>query len=174
MPITYLIVAHLLADFTFQPKRLLKLKYASAFGTLIHVSIFALIAVILLLPYLEFWETWTVILGVSVVHFVTDVMKIRLTRNSKAYVLPFLLDQMIHLLSIVVGGLILRDLDVTFIEGSLYLNTFVWIGVLAAIYILFVIDILYVQKHESAKLIKSKLVAFSVGFLLYLAAAILI
>lgn len=174
MPITYLIVAHFLADFTFQPNRLLKMKYASAFGTFVHVSIFALIAVILLVPYLNFWQTWAVIGGVSMVHFITDISKINLSRKSKAYVLPFLLDQMVHLLSIIAGGLVLTQLDVTFTVGSLYLNNFIWLGVLSAIYILFVIDILFIQKRDSKKMINAKLIAFTIGFLIYAAAAILI
>ncbi len=174
MPITYLIVAHFLADFTFQPNRLLKMKYASPFGTLVHVMIFALISIIILVPYLDFWQTWAVIGGVSLVHFITDISKINLTKKSKAYVLPFLLDQMVHLISLIIGGLILSQLNVTFAAGSLYLNNFIWLGVLSAIYILFVIDILYIQKRESKKLINAKLLAFTIGFLIFMSAVVLI
>jgi hypothetical protein len=80
---------------------------------------------------------------------------------------------MIHLLSIIVGGLMLGELGVTFTDGSLYLNNFVWLGVLFAIYILFVIDILFIQERESKKLLNAKLAAFTIGFLIYISVAIL-
>jgi len=175
MPITYLIVAHLLSDFTFQPNRLIKMKYASPFGTLVHVSVFALVCVILLLPYLEFWQTWAVIGGVSVVHFVTDVMKINLSykQGRKDFPVAFLLDQAVHLLSIIVGGLVLKNLDVNFAEGSFYLNIYIWIGLLFAIYVLFILDILFVQKRDSKKILNAKIFSFTTAFLVYLFVAVL-
>ncbi|MFC1810633.1 DUF3307 domain-containing protein [Patescibacteria group bacterium] len=168
MPITYLIVAHLLSDFTLQPGRLLKFRYKSSFGTLIHVMIFALVAVILLLPYLEFWQTWAVIAGVTVVHFVIDVLKIGYIkgRGHNEYPFPFLIDQAFHLLSIIVGGLVLKNLDV-----SVSANFYMWIGILIAIYIIAILDIIFLQKPDKLEL---RLASYTIVFIFFFLAAILI
>lgn len=168
MPITYLIVAHLLSDFTLQPGRLLKFKRKTSFGSLIHVLIFTLVVVILLLPYLEFWQTWAVIAGVAVVHFVIDVLKIGYIkdRDHKEYPFPFLIDQAFHLLSIIAGGLVLKNLDI-----AVSANFYVWIGILVAIYIIAILDIIFLQKPDKLEL---RLASYTIVFMFYFLAAILI
>jgi hypothetical protein len=174
MPITYLIVAHLLADFTLQPKKLVQYKYKSILGNLLHVAIFVLLAILLLIPYLEFWQTWAVIGGIALVHFITDAIKIKTSYNSRFYTIPFLIDQFVHLVSLVIGGLILRNLYVEFRLDSLYLNAYVWITVLIAIYLAFVFYIIFIQKKNSASYLNVKLSAFTTAFIIYMLAAFLI
>ncbi len=174
MPITYLIVAHLLADFTFQPKKLIQYKYKSIFGNLIHVAIFILLTILFLIPYLKFWQTWAVIAGVAIVHFITDSVKIKASYNSRFYTIPFLIDQFVHLASLIIGGLILRNLSVNFRPDSLYLNAYVWIAVLIGIYLAFVFYIIFVQQKNSADYLNVKLSAFTTAFIIYMLAAFLI
>lgn len=166
MPTKLLIIAHLLADFIFQPKKLIEWKKRNLTGILVHVMIFVLLSLLLLMPFLKFWETWVVIGAIGLVHFLTDKIKISLLSKDKGYIIPFVLDQIIHLISIVVGARFIPDLGT---DLSIDLIIFF----LAIIYTIYIFFILFLQKTKSHNLIKVKIIAFTVAFSFFFAIAIL-
>lgn len=167
MPLKLLIIAHLLADFIFQPKKLIEWKKRNMLGILIHVLIFALLSLLLLVPYLIYWETWAVIGAISFVHFLTDKIKISVLLRYKGFTLPFVLDQAIHLASILIGMRYIPEISTSGLSDSLL------IFFLAIIYAIYIFFILYLQKSKSKELIKVKIIAFTVAFAAFFAIAIL-
>lgn len=167
MPLKLFIIAHLLADFIFQPKKLIEWKKRNMVGILVHVLIFALLSLLLLMPYLAFWETWAVIGGVSLVHFLTDKIKISVLLRYKGFTLPFLLDQAIHLVSILIGFRFIPEVSTSGLSDNLF------IFFLIVIYAIYIFFILYLQKTKEKGLIKTKIVAFTIAFVFFFAVAIL-
>ena len=110
MVTTYLIIAHLLADFILQSNRLVAWKMKQFVGVIVHVCIFAAVALIILFPYLTHWQTWAVIGGISFVHLIIDQTKINIALRYDKYALPFIADQALHFLSLVLGGYYLNQL----------------------------------------------------------------
>ncbi len=167
MPLKLLIIAHLLADFIFQPKKLIEWKKRNIVGILVHVFIFALLSLLLLMPYLVYWETWAVIGGVSCVHFLTDKIKISVLLKYKGFTMPFILDQAIHLASILIGARFIPEVATSGLSNNLF------IFFLLVIYGIYIFFILYLQKSKSKSLIKSKILAFTIAFAFFFAIAIL-
>lgn len=167
MPLKLLIIAHLLADFIFQPKKLIEWKKRNMLGILVHVLIFALLSLLLLAPYLIFWETWAVIGAISLVHFLTDKIKISALLKYKGFALPFILDQAIHLTSIVIGARFIPGISTSGLSDSLLIF---FLGLIYAIYIFFII---FLQKSKSKQLIKVKIIAFTIVFAAFFAIAFL-
>ncbi|MFC1599518.1 DUF3307 domain-containing protein [Patescibacteria group bacterium] len=167
MPLKLLIIAHLLADFIFQPTKLIEWKKRHFLGIFVHVLIFALLSLILLAPYLIYWETWVVIGAISLVHFLTDKIKIAVLSKYKKYVLPFLLDQAIHLASILIGAQFIPKVEFA-------ISDMLIIFFLLGIYLIYIFFILFLQKSKSKALIKGKIIAFTLAFASYFAIAILL
>lgn len=178
MTTTYLIIAHLLADFIFQPNKLIKWKMRSFKGVLFHVVIFAIASGLLLFPYLAKWETWMVILVISMIHFIIDQIKINIALKYDTYSLPFIADQAIHFLSLILGGYYLSTLEIslpnTWFFENLYTNLAVLFVVLMIIFVIYSADILFVHKAKSKKRKISKLISFSVVYIIYISAALLL
>lgn len=167
MPLKLLIIAHLLADFIFQPKKLIEWKKRNMLGILVHVMIFALLSLLLMMPYLMHWETWAVIGGISLVHLITDKIKIAALIKYKGFILPFILDQAIHLASIIIGARFIPEISTVGLSNSLLIF---FLGVIYAIYIFFII---FLQKSRTKKLIQVKIVAFTITFAAFFAIALL-
>jgi hypothetical protein len=166
MPLKLLIIAHLLADFIFQPKKLIEWKKRNFVGILVHVMIFALLSLLLMMPYLKFWETWVVIAAISIVHFLTDKIKISVLLKYKGFALPFLVDQAVHLASILIGARFIPTFNMA-------INNSLLIFFLIVIYAIYLFFILFLQKSKSKALIKEKIIAFTVAFAGFFAIAIL-
>lgn len=95
--------AHLIADFILQPYWLVKRKRQWD-GLLIHGGL--VLVMMLLLPIIEptALALWPVMLGITAVHIAADWWKVnRADRLVKSPILGFLLDQVIHVVTIVVG-----------------------------------------------------------------------
>ena len=142
MPLKLLIIAHLLADFIFQPTKLIEWKKRHILGIFVHVLIFTLLSLILLAPYLVYWETWVVIGAISLVHFLTDKIKIAILSKYKKFVLPFLIDQAIHLISILIGAQFIPKVEFE-------ISNMLIIFFLLVIYTIYLFFILYLQKSKS-------------------------
>jgi len=166
MPLKLLIIAHLLADFIFQPTKLIEWKKRHFLGVIVHVLIFALLALILLAPFLIYWETWVVVAAVSLVHFLTDKLKISLLKKYDEYMLPFIVDQLVHLGSIVIGAQFIPKVE-------FIISDYLIAGFLLGIYIIYIFFIIYLQKAKSKRLIKVKIAAFTVVFAVFFAIALL-
>ena len=75
-------------------------------GVLLHVAIFAAAALIILLPFLSQWPVWAVIVLLSVFHVALDQFKLTIANSSASdRFLYFIIDQILHFLSLWLAGL---------------------------------------------------------------------
>ena len=86
-----LLIAHLFADFPLQTNTLARLKEKHWFGVLLHVMVHMAVMALLLDKSNRYWA---LLLGIGVVHFVIDVIKL-LYPGAKG-IAYFLLDQALH------------------------------------------------------------------------------
>lgn len=100
-----LLLAHILTDFVFQPSSWVKhkRKYKITSG---YLYLHAFLAGFLTYLLLQQWELWPVALIVSVTHFFIDLWKLQKERDSLKI---FLLDQLLHLLVLLIIWLFLTD-----------------------------------------------------------------
>ncbi|MBD3360560.1 DUF3307 domain-containing protein [Candidatus Peregrinibacteria bacterium] len=124
MILSYLILAHLLGDFIFQPTKLVEWKIKKKKGIFIHSLIHFLITAILLLPFLIAGYFWLLIIifAISFIHFFIDSTKVKYgiknRKNGKAK--PFIIDQIFHFLVIFIAYLAISDIEITFPETLFY------------------------------------------------------
>ena len=93
-----LLLAHLFADFPLQSNRLARLKKSSIRGVLIHVLIYMGATALLLQQPFHYWP---LVLGLGLAHFTIDAIKIVYT--SQRAILSFVIDQIMHVATIVLG-----------------------------------------------------------------------
>lgn len=189
MIIPYLILSHLVADFILQPGKLINWKAKSAYGVLFHVVVFFLTALLFLFPYLIYWQTWAVIAGISVVHFLSDFTKVKIEKKKESFPLPFITDQLIHLLSLVAGGYILELQNFTVIGSrffeAIYSNWLIWFLIAFVIYVTYVLNVIFMQKayltsynlkareqKNRILIIQKKLATFTFVYIFFVAAAL--
>lgn len=176
MPTTYLIIAHLLTDFTLQSNRLVAWKTKQFRGVIVHVCIFTAIALIILFPYLIYWQTWTVIGAISVFHLIVDQTKINIALRYDKYAFPFIADQALHFLSLIVGGYYLSNLPLNlpneFFFTDVYTNKALISVVLTLIFVGYIIKILFFQKDRSLKMNTSKIISFTIVYIFYVGVAL--
>lgn len=96
-------MAHLLADFPFQTNLIFKLKKRSFLGVVLHGSIFLFFALFLSFPYLKYISSIFYIFLVWIFHIYVDWKRVKISNISKKQdnVWYFLLDQLIHFLSLI-------------------------------------------------------------------------
>ncbi len=96
-------LAHLLADFPLQTNLVFKLKKKSLLGVVLHASIFLIFALFLSLPYLKYVSSIFYILFVWIFHIYIDWARVKVSNVSREQdnVWYFLLDQLIHFLSLI-------------------------------------------------------------------------
>jgi|GEM_PF-899537 len=122
----YLLLAHLLADFIFQPTQLVAWKQKNWKGVFVHASILFVLSLLVFWPWIfegvsgprlaPFWENmnwWgiAILLVNAVLHFVLDSDKIHKEKQNHQYVKMFFLDQLFHVLVLIAA---------TFAIGYLY------------------------------------------------------
>lgn len=103
MVILYLILAHLIADFLLQPIKLVRWKMKSVKGIIVHTGIHAIISMILLIPYLNA-KTALIIIGLGICHGLIDRVKINASLKSDKLARYFIIDQILHLITILAAG----------------------------------------------------------------------
>jgi len=177
MATTYLIIAHLLADFILQSNRLVAWKMKQFRGVVVHVCIFAAVALLVLFPYLGYWQTWLIVGAISVFHLVIDQAKINIALRRDAYVMPFVADQMLHFSSLIIGGHYLNklsfELPSNFFFNNIYTNATAVSVVLALIFLSYILDVLFFQHNRTRKMNISKIASFVGIYIFYVAAALL-
>ncbi|WP_129633247.1 DUF3307 domain-containing protein [Candidatus Oscillochloris fontis] len=96
-------LAHLVADFMLQPLWLIQRK-RYWYGLVIHVGL-VLVCMLAIIPFEpRAAALWPVMMGISVVHFGADHWKIQYgDRMVRSPLLAFLLDQVIHAVTIIIG-----------------------------------------------------------------------
>lgn len=120
MILSYLILTHLLGDFVLQPSKLVHWKMRSHKGTLVHSLIHFFIGIILLLPFILNGYTWliTIVFTISLIHFFIDQAKISYSLRHDEKVRPFIIDQMMHLLAIMIVYFFLNQIPFVLPEND--------------------------------------------------------
>lgn len=104
----YLLLAHLLADFLLQPEALVRWKHESWKGIGLHGLIHFGISFLLLSPYLPSMNVLVALVAVAVAHFLIDWIKVYFEARVEHYLLPFLLDQVVHLSVLATAAYVLQ------------------------------------------------------------------
>lgn len=122
MIIAYAILSHLLADFVFQPGKLVQWKQHSKWGVLFHVAVHFLILLLVFSPFLLVGDTWLIYfsLGICFFHFFIDMLKVWYDNNHSKKLTPFLVDQFAHLSTILGAMLVVQacGCELTFLGDS--------------------------------------------------------
>lgn len=103
MIILYLILAHLIGDFVLQPAKLVQWKVKSITGIAVHTLIHFAVSLILIFPYLNL-ETAAIVLLLAIVHALIDLAKISKSLKSDKFVAYFVIDQLLHLITVIGAG----------------------------------------------------------------------
>ncbi len=95
----YLFLAHLLADFVFQPEALVAWKHKSWKGIFVHSLVLFVTGLVFFWPFVATVNLAGVgvLFGNAVLHFAMDAEKIRKERRGHGYVRLFFLDQSFHI-----------------------------------------------------------------------------
>lgn len=99
-----LLIAHLFADFPLQTNTLARLKEKRWHGVAIHVLIHVSVTALLIRDSLTFWP---LLLGIGVAHFIIDILKL-LCPATKG-IAYFLIDQMLHIITLVVAAYLVQQ-----------------------------------------------------------------
>lgn len=104
MILGYLIFTHLVGDFVLQPESLVEWKMKNVKGVLVHVLIHFIVGTAVLLPFIlhGYWWLICAVFVISFLHFWIDQAKINYNLKHDKKVRPFIIDQMLHLLAILV------------------------------------------------------------------------
>lgn len=153
MLLVYLILAHLLADFIFQPTKLVLWKIESKKGVFVHVLIHFLTTSLILLPFIILGNYWILIVAfvIAFFHFWIDQTKISYDLKHDNKVVPFIIDQLLHLLTILLCYFFTQDLPLAIPETafySIYSNIQIIIFLISIIFVSTVIEIYYFQKQR--------------------------
>lgn len=122
MILGYLIFGHLLADFIFQPNSLVIWKHKSKTGIFVHVLIHFFVNIIVLLPFLINGYFWLIYVsaGLAFTHFWIDRVKINYDLKHDKKVIPFIIDQLLHLLTILVAYFFIQNIPLKLPEAKFY------------------------------------------------------
>lgn len=112
-----LLLAHLLADFVLQPHSLIRLKEKNFSGVVLHGVIHFTIIIALLWPVLTIKNVVLGAIFIALIHTIIDQGKILYQRKYHHYVIPFFVDQILHLLTIGIVYLALGFSQLTFPES---------------------------------------------------------
>lgn len=99
-----LLIAHLFADFPLQTNALAQLKERSWYGVLLHVLVHIIVTALLIHDSLYYWP---LLLGIGFVHFVIDGFK--LLWSAKKGVVYFLIDQILHVITLVIAAYLVQQ-----------------------------------------------------------------
>lgn len=122
MILGYLILAHILGDFIFQPDMLVKWKAKNIVGIFLHVLIHFIVSSAILLPFILNGYSWylAVIFGICFIHFWIDFGKIKYEKKYSAGVFTFIVDQILHVIVIYAAYLFMENIALTIPETKFY------------------------------------------------------
>lgn len=151
-----LLLAHVIGDFPLQTDAIFRLKTKYPWGVLPHVLICTAMNILVLIPYLSSRYAWYAIAFLGVVHTVLDRTKISVSdKIAKDNFLQFIVDQLLHVLSIALTALWLSHIiDVSeFHISGLAANRELIIQLTALIFAAFggVPIIFYARKYVASK-----------------------
>jgi len=181
MPFLQLVIGHLLGDFVFQSNDLVKRKHESWKGSLEHVFLLGLITAIVLFPYWGNSWTWISIAIIMVTHFIQDNIKIQHEKrfNKDMSPKPFYVDQVIHLLILLVlgrGFMGIETIQMAEWFENIYFSNTALILILTFVLLTYTFDIAVFQfeRHRHKKMIYhpdyvgmlERILAFAITYLL--------
>lgn len=122
MMLGYLILAHILGDFIFQPDCLVVWKLKRSLGIFIHVLIHFIITSIIFLPFILNGYAWIlgIIFGICLVHFFIDSWKIRYEKRNPGKLATFIIDQLFHLITLALAFIFIKNISLTSQETIFY------------------------------------------------------
>jgi len=119
-----LLLAHLVGDFPLQSDTIFRLKQKSVLGILVHVAIYAVVTLILFIPFLSYPSVWLAVFLLSAFHVALDRGKLLIANsNARDRFSYFLIDQVLHVLSLWIAGLWLSRELVEVTAPALYRHT---------------------------------------------------
>lgn len=137
-------MAHLLADFVFQPTKLVKWKVESAWGVIVHSAIHIVVSAVLIFPYLNL-KTALIIFGLGAIHAIIDFAKISISIKSDKFMAGFIIDQMCHLITVVAAGMAIGYLnnwqDQTSFIPNIYNNHLIVLFLILLVFMSYTIEI---------------------------------
>jgi len=156
MILGYLILAHLLADFVFQPTRLVLWKMKSKYGVLVHVLVHFTINLLVLSPFIINGYYWPILAAfvICFAHFWIDQAKISYDLKHDKKVMAFLMDQLMHLLTIMLVYFFVQNLTLNLpIKGFYAIYSDIRIVIFFSFLILCssVVEIYHFQKIREKK-----------------------
>jgi len=151
MIFAYLVLAHLLGDFVLQPSKLVQWKMKSVWGVFTHVMVHFSLLCILLAPFIYTggYKLIFVILFISTTHFIIDQSKISYDLRHDKKVKPFIIDQLLHLLMLILGFSFVSNYTAVLPAGELfsYYGDLKIIGFITLmVFVTEVVEIYYYQK----------------------------
>lgn len=124
MILAYLILAHLIGDFILQPNKLIAMKYRGSYGILVHVCVHFAVNIALLSPFVLSGNLQPIyaVAGICLTHFLFDRTKIRYESDEHHHnkVKPFLFDQFMHTLVLLIAFIYLHGQNLVLPEGGFY------------------------------------------------------
>jgi hypothetical protein len=104
-----LLLAHLIADFPLQTDSVFAVKKGRGWGVFLHGTIFGLVAILLAKPFLKMEAVWGGLFILWLSHIAIDKGKLILVGGGRNdHLAYFLLDQALHIGSVVLIGLLLN------------------------------------------------------------------
>ena len=93
-----LLLAHFVADFPLQTARVYLLKAGGGLGKWAHTLIIFATSVLFVYPYWACSDTWIYLLGSTLVHHLSDWIKVELNRKGspRYFLLRYIADQIVH------------------------------------------------------------------------------
>jgi hypothetical protein len=166
MPILYLLFGHLVADFVLQPEKLVKWKYKSWKGMLLHGGVHLGVNLILFWLFMPNITVILALLTLAAAHFLIDSLKIRQEELGSKYGKYFLIDQVFHLITIIGIGMLLNDFrPVARVEGAYIVS-----GLTLLIFFTYAVEIFSYQKVRE----KNKTASFKPNYRSMLKRALII
>jgi hypothetical protein len=104
-----LLLAHLIADFPLQTDSVFAVKKEKGWGVFLHGTLFGLVAILLAKPFLKMEAVWGGLFILWLFHIAIDKGKLILVGGGrKDHLVYFLLDQALHIGSVILIGLLLN------------------------------------------------------------------
>ena len=113
------LLAHLLGDFTFQPKILVEMKKQRIGYQIMHSAIYAVLFMLVIVMFEDFPTTVLLTASVFIIHFIIDFLRIKSDNETKSqgnHFMSFILDQVIHIIIVIIVNFIIGDFNETGLE----------------------------------------------------------
>jgi|GEM_PF-370363 len=154
-----LLLAHFIADFPLQTKKIFELKEKTFWGSVLHAFVFFLLSILFCLPYIIKPKILGFIIALSILHALIDYSKLKITEKTDTdNLFSFLLDQALHIGLLTLVFFVpqageLKNVDLGWL-GSLYNNNAVFVyltGLTASTYgssfVLYYIKTTFIDKQ---------------------------